>query len=72
MIHGLYALGFSFLLRPVGEFQDGRLSAYLCPMALVTLFYFQTYDVLFMGIHALLLNAYVAYLAFDLEAWIDD
>jgi len=61
----MYALAMHFLLAPIDQFYDSRWQSLLAPLSLIPIFSFFNYDVLFMGIHTLLLNAYAAYYVMD-------
>lgn len=61
----MYCLAFHFLLAPIDDYYDSRWQSLCAPLSLIPMFTFFNYDVLFMGIHTLLLNAYAAYYVMD-------
>ena len=64
----LYSLAMHFLLSPLDVYYIGTYQSLLAPVSLIPIFYFQSYDILFMGIHTLLLNLYTAYYVIDPES----
>lgn len=66
MLTVLYMLAMYFLLWPINQYYSlGNMQAFLTPLSIAAIFFFHSYDILFMGIHTLLINLYVAYYALD-------
>ena len=62
----LYILAMYFLLWPINEYYTlGNIQAFLAPLSFLAIFWFHSYDILFMAIHTLLINLYVAYYVMD-------
>ena len=64
----LYIIAFRFYLAPINEIYDARVQALVAPISVVIMFCFFSWDILFMAIHTLLLNAYGAYYVLDPSA----
>lgn len=64
----LYIMAAHFMLAPLDTFYDARYQAMVAPISLIPIFYFFNWDILFMGIHTLVLNAYAAYYVMDPSA----
>jgi hypothetical protein len=57
-----------FYLWPIDCFYPySKYQALLAPISLIAIFFFKSWDILFMGIHTLLLNLYVGYYLLDPE-----
>lgn len=64
----LYWKAFSFLLSPINSLYDGRVNSIIAPLSLLPMLFCQSGDIMFMGIHTLLINLYVSYYVIDPDA----
>lgn len=61
-----------FLAHPTTEPTDSRIQAFMAPFGLIVCFYFQSYDVLWMGVHCIFVLLYCGYYAMDSDNMIND